>query len=224
MEYNKKFAGSKLGKIIMRNSVRIVSMQDLFWDEKICGRSLVKYVPSLYRESKGATGSQSTHYTILDDIFQGAEFSKDDKFIDVGCGKGRVLAYMLKRNFQGEIHGIELNEEVAEYCKEWAKKYPQVHVIAGDAFKLDYDQYTVMFMGRPFLPDMFHQFIEMLEQTMTHPLKVYYWVDQQSGDYLNDRAGWKLHRREWIFKKNGFYLALCPQRFAVWTYTPDKFS
>ena len=213
MEYNKKFNKSKFGAFVVRNSERLVKVQDLFWDEKICGRSLIKYVPSLYRETKGATGSQSTHYTILDDIFQGAEFSKDDKFIDVGCGKGRVLAYMLKRNFQGEIHGIELNEEVAEYCKEWADKYPQVHVIAGDAFKLDYDQYTVMFMGRPFLPDMFHQFIAMLEKTMTHPLKVYYWVDQQSGDYLNDREGWTLHRREWVYKKNGFYLAPCPQRF-----------
>ena len=92
----------------------------------------------------------------------------------------------------------------------------------GDAFALNYDKYTVMFMGRPFLPDMFYRFIEKLEQDMTHPLKFYYWVDQQSGDFLNNRPGWNMHRREWIYKKNGFYLASSPQRDSVWTYTPAK--
>ena len=222
MEYNKKFMKSKFGKFVIKNSERCVKLQDYFLDKKICGCSLVKYVPSLYRESKGATGSQSTHYTILDEMFQNATFSEQDKFIDVGCGKGRILAYMLKSNFPGEIYGIELNQEVGDYCKSWAEKYQQVHVLVGDAFALDYDQYTVMFMGRPFLPDMFHKFIEQLEQTMTHPLKFYYWVDQQSGDFLNDRPGWKMHRREWVYKKHGFYLAPCPQRYSVWTFTPQK--
>ncbi|MBE6877203.1 MAG: class I SAM-dependent methyltransferase [Ruminococcus sp.] len=222
MEYNKKFNKSKFGKFFIKNTNRIIKIGDYFYDKKICGCSLIRYVPSLYRESKGATGSQSTHYVILDEIFQNAVFSENDCFIDVGCGKGRILAYMLREKFPGEIHGIELNQEVGDYCKAWAEKYPQVHVNVGDAFALNYDKYTVMFMGRPFLPDMFHQFIEKLEQDMTHPLKLYYWVDQQSGDFLNDRPGWNMHRREWIYKKNGFYLASSPQRYSVWTYTPAK--
>lgn len=219
--YSKEFYSSFFGKVYWHITNKLASVYDLMWDLKICKKSLVKYVPSLYRESKGATGSQSTRYWFLDDIFSDAEFSPQDSFIDVGCGKGRVLAYLIRLGFPGKINGVELNADVAAFAQGWAKQYDNITIISGDAFELNYNEYNVFFLGRPFLPDMFSQFVAKLESELDHPIRFYYWVDQQSGNYLNDREGWMLVRRKKVFMHGPLCLAHCPQRFSVWTYTPQ---
>ncbi|MBR6385365.1 MAG: class I SAM-dependent methyltransferase [Ruminococcus sp.] len=218
----KKFYRNFFIRKFIRISREIVYFTDGIKDIKICGCSLVKYVPSLYRKSMGATGSQSTSYRILDEIFRGASFSENDNFIDVGCGKGRILAYMVGKGHKFPLNGVELNEDVAKYAQNWAARYNNINIINGSAFDLDYNKYTVLFMGRPFEPEMFYQFIDKLENELVHPIKLYYWVDQQSGDYLNDRKGWTMLKREKIFTKKGFFLAQVPQRYSIWTYDPNE--
>ena len=68
-------------------------------DKKICGMSLGAFVPTPYAESHGATGSQSAPYPGLDIILRDLVLAKEDSFIDIGCGKGRVIAYMASRGF-----------------------------------------------------------------------------------------------------------------------------
>lgn len=201
-------------------SKRVTYFFDGRKDKKICGCSLVKYVPSLYRETMGATGSQSTCYWALDKIFEGETFDKSDAFIDVGCGKGRVLAYMVSKGYPCSLTGIELNAEVAAYAQKWSKKYENITVMNGNAFELDYNKYTVLFMGRPFEPETFYKFIGKLESELKHPIKFFYFVDQQSGAYLEDRKGWVRKRRGSVHKSHGLYMYGSPQGFSLWEYTP----
>ncbi len=222
LKYDKKFYRSLLMRIVFRINRRVLNIYDAIQDKKICGCSLVKYVPSLFRESKGATGSQSTRYFVLDDIFKDEQFTSNDSFMDIGCGKGRVIAYLIKNKFSGKLNGIELNENVANFAKNWANKYDNVSIINGDAFKQNFDSYNIFFFARPFETEFFKNFIDKFEQELTHPVKVFYWCDQQSGNYLNDRFGWNLHKRTWIFKKHGFYISHFPQRYSIWTYTPPN--
>ena len=72
----------------------------------------------------------------MQEIFKDEQFVADDNFMDIGCGKARVIAYLLKNNFLGKVNA------------------------------------------------------------------------------------WIMHKREWIFKKHGFYVSRCPQRYSIWTYTP----
>ena len=222
LKYNRKIYNNWFVRKFVGLSGRLLDISDGLKDKKICGCSLVKYVPSLYRETKGATGSQATRYLILDEIFSGEEFGENDRFIDVGCGKARVLAYLLDNGFKGTLNGIELNKEVAEYAASWANRYDNVNIFQGDAFEHDYNSYDILFLGRPFETEFFKKFVAKLENELTHPIKFYYWVDQQSGNCLNERKGWELHKRKWIFKKNGFYISSCPQRYSIWTYTPSE--
>ena len=189
-------------------------------DKKICGCSLVKYVPSLYRETMGATGSQSTCYWALDKIFEGETFQESDAFIDVGYGKGRVLAYMANKGFPCSLTGIELNAEVAAYARKWSEKYDNITIINGNAFELDYNLYTVLFMGRPFEPETFYQFIDQLERNLRHKIRLFYWWDTESGDYMENRKGWVRKRRETIYKSHGLYMYGSPQGFSLWEFTP----
>jgi SAM-dependent methyltransferase len=220
--YKRKFYRNFFVRKFIRVSRKLSEIPDYFKDKKICGCSLVKYVPSLYRETMGATGSQSTCYWVLDEMFKDAQFNESDRFIDVGCGKGRVLAFMIKQKYPCSITGIELNKDVADFTKNWASKYENIEVINGNAFELDFDNYDVLFLGRPFEKEFFIKFTDKIETDVRHRLKLYYWVDQQSGDHLNDRPGWNMQIRKSLFVRHGLFLSMSPQRYSIWTYTPEN--
>ena len=139
-------------------------------DKKICGCSLVKYVPSLYRETFGATGSEATCYWALEKIFGDYAFDKNDSFIDIGCGKGRVLAFMQSKGYPCRLTGIELNKDVAAYAQNWASRYDNITILNGNAFELDYNDYSVLFMGRPFETETFCKFIDMYVACIVRPV------------------------------------------------------
>ena len=147
-----------LSKIYTTISIRAFWIIDRLNDYRICGQSLTRYVPSIYRDDAngvGMTGSQSTSYVILERIFSHVQLTEQDVFLDVGCGKGRVLAFLLKKHMPCKMYGIEINEVSGKVAMDWTQKYEQVIVTLGDAFKLDYNPYTVLFLGRTFLPKTF---------------------------------------------------------------------
>lgn len=216
--YNKKFYNSIFGKIYVYITNRIVDLYDYYWDMRICKKSLIKYIPSV--DDKKYTGTQSTRYWVLEHIFQNAKLNDSDSFVEIGCGKGRVVAFLIKSNFKCKITGVELNPEVAAYCKSWTSEYSNVEIINDNALNLNYNDYSSMFMGRPFLPELFEEFVNKIETELNHSITLYYWVDQQSGNYLNDREGWKLVKRRWLFRKHKLCIARFPQRYSIWEYTP----
>lgn len=220
--YNKKWQRTFFMKAIKKISGLIANIHDVYWDLRICKCSLVKYVPSLYRETLGATGSQSASYWALDDIFRDFKYNTDDKFIDVGCGKGRILAYLLREKAQCQLTGIELNKEVASYAESWSKRYEQINIISGNAFDLDYNNYTILFLARPFETAFFQKYLEKIEGELKHPVRFFYLCDTQSGHLLKDRPGWTKVRSAWYWKKYGLYLTSCPQRWSEWIFEPQS--
>ena len=213
-----KHLHSKISGVILR-------LMDEATDRRICGQSLVKYVKSVYRDDAsgvGMTGSQSTSYIILNRIFSHVALTERDSFLDVGCGKGRVLAFLVKKRAPCRLYGIEINEVSGKIACEWTKKYDQAIATLGDAFQIDYNSYTILFLGRPFLPKTFLQFIEKLESGLTHPITLIYWVDQQSGYLLKDRPGWEKQFREKLAVIHGLRIASVPQSYSIWTYDPAR--
>ena len=203
----------------------ILNRMDALLDYKICGQSLTKYEKSVFRDDEkgvGMSGSQATHYLILKHIFDRVDIKDSDYFIDVGCGKGRVLAYLIKHGYKCSISGIEINVISGKIAEKWTAKYPQINFMIGDAFKLNYNDYTVLFLGRPFLPVTFLEFIEQIEYQLEHPIQLIYWVDQQSGQLLLNRPGWTLVWRDKIDNIHGFEVAECPQGCSLWKYEPCK--
>ena len=200
---------------------RIVRLYDAMRDRRICGFSLAKgAAPSV----EGGTSYSATCYWTLDKIFSGVEFTSDDSFVDVGCGKGRLLAYMISRNFPGRITGIELDSSTAALARKWIQRYPQdkVRLIEGDAFRQQYDEYTVIYLFRPFETEYFIRFVHLLEQQLTHPVRLFYMTDQVNGRYLKDRKGWDLLFRRTCYRKYGLHMWYSPQKYSMWLYTPQR--
>ncbi len=204
---------------------RLLRCMDAAADLRICGRSLTGYVPSIFRDDKkgiGGTGSESTHYIMLRRIFSHVMLTASDALMDVGCGKGRVLAFLIGQKCPCPLYGVEHNEEVGKIAAQWTARYEQAHIIIGDAFRQDYDRYTVLTLARSFLPATFLTFVEQLEATLTHPVTLVYWFDQQSGHLLNGRPGWHMLMRETIARLHGIKIAVWPQSYSIWVYDPDK--
>ena len=217
--YKEEFYRNRVIRKLIHISRRTVDRIDGIRDRKTCGVPLSKYVPS---SAAGATGSQSTPYPVLETIYRDADFQAEESFLDVGCGKGRVLAFLLKKKCRWKLTGIELNKAVADFAKSWTDAYPEIELICGNALELNYDPYTVLHLGRPFEENLFLQFVGQLERTLTHPIKLYYWVEQESGHMLSGRPGWTRECRKILFFKKGFFIAMTPQTYSVWTYKPDE--
>ena len=222
--YQTWYMKTKIGQLYRKLSGQIATAFDISKDLKICGKSLTKYVASVDRKVLQATGSESARYWALDEVFKDMKFSKDDKFIDVGCGKGRILAEMERLHFPGQLYGIELNPVVAEYAQGWAKKYDNLTIYSGDAFKLDYNDYNIIMLCRPFLEEMYVTFLENMEKDIKHPVTVILYVDNYMAKYVKDKPQWTMHKQEVVFKKGLLAYSYYPVRYSIWTYDPTKNS
>lgn len=224
-EYNQTwYMKTKAGALYRKLSGQITTACDMVKDFKICGKSLTKYVASVDRKVLQATGSESARYWALDEVFKDMKFNKDDKFIDVGCGKGRILAEMERIKFPGQLYGIELNPDVAKYAQDWAKRYDNLTIMSGDAFKLNYNDYNIIMLCRPFLEEMYVTFLEKMEKDIKHPVTVILYVDNYMAKYVKDKPQWTMHKQEIIFKKGLLAYSYYPVRYSIWTYDPTKNS
>lgn len=222
-EYNQTwYMKTKAGALYRKLSGQITTACDMVKDFKICGKSLTKYVASVDRKVLQATGSESARYWALDEVFKDMKFNKDDKFIDVGCGKGRILAEMERIKFPGQLYGIELNPDVAKYAQDWAKRYDNLTIMSGDAFKLNYNDYNIIMLCRPFLEEMYVTFLEKMEKDIKHPVTVILYVDNYMAKYVKDKPQWTMHKQEVVFKKGLLAYSYYPVRYSIWTYDPTK--
>lgn len=89
-------------------------------------------------------------------------------FVDVGCGKGKVLC-IWEKMFRGsaEIIGIEYSRHLAKICVENLKiiQARRSRVIVSDVLKVDIaelGQYPLIYMFNPFDADLMARFLKQL--------------------------------------------------------------
>lgn len=203
-------------------SSKILNVVETRIDKKYCGKDLNKNFPSAFSDEKnkvGMTKTTPTRYCVLKEIFSHVDISADDSLIDIGCGTGRVLLY-LANNYDCKLTGIEYNSEPANIGSQWAEQYEKVSIVQGDAFDLDVNDYTVFYLFRPFLENTFEQFVEKLENELSHPVTLVYMSDSHSFKYLDGRDSWSLKFRDKIFKYKFLQLYFYPQSYSIWEYKP----
>lgn len=210
-------------RLYIKVTYRIVRIIDRIHDKRLCGCDLTR---KRKVQVEGATAYNPTVYWALDEIFKDTAFSANDHLVDVGCGMGRVIAYLLDKKFPGQLTGIEYDPYVAAVARKWMEKEKsgKVNLIEGDALKAQYDQYTILYLFRPFSEAFFKRMIIRLEEQLTHPIQLYYLTDYYSRQYLTGRPGWEMVSRRPIFTKYGLCLFASPQYFSIWKYRPSKES
>ena len=207
--------------IYVHSTYHLVRFIDGMRDRRICGCSLSKRRDT---NIEGGNHYAPTCYWNLDEVFKDTVFTAEDNFVDIGCGKGRVLAWWLDKGFPGTATGIELDPYVAGVAREWLKRYPEerVRLIEGDGLKQDYSKYTIIYIFRPFAIEFLVRFLELLEAQLTHPVCLHYMSDQFSREVLWQRPGWTGLRRRKVYKKYGLCLYGTPQYYSIWKYEPKR--
>ena len=138
-------------------------------DCALCGCSLAE--PGTTRFAKqGAHDPTPTPYFILENLFSELDFSEESHLLDVGCGTGRVLSFFIQSKLSGHATGIELDPDIAEYARNWSRRFTNVDVLCGSALETPLAPYTHLYLFNPFDTNVLMQFIMKIESEVRRPL------------------------------------------------------
>lgn len=117
--------------------------------------------PSRFHESMGANQTVSTDYALMPALL-GPVLKPGDVFVDVGCGRGRVLNWALDDGRAQTIFGIELDKDIAAGVARRFTENMNVTIVAGDALTSLPDSATVFYLWHPFEAPIMRRFRDTL--------------------------------------------------------------
>jgi SAM-dependent methyltransferase len=135
------------------------------------GRVLAGSVQSRYAHL-GAFHVTNSEYDDLPHLFAAAGVALDDVIVDVGCGKGRVINWLLSHHPTNRIVGIELDPEICARTAHRLRRRPNVEIRCGDAVELLPPDGTVFYLFNPFDEDVLRRFADRLAGRASRPERV----------------------------------------------------
>jgi SAM-dependent methyltransferase len=138
---------------------------------------------------------QPTAYHVLRKLLAKVPMQPDDSFVDIGCGKGRVLCLAAQQPI-ARAQGIEITPEHATAAKRnlerlKGKKAKEINVMLGSATDFDYAGGSVFYLYNPFGGDLFGQVVSNIRDGVKRgkrPVRVVY-VNPVCRDVL-DKSDW----------------------------------
>jgi SAM-dependent methyltransferase len=106
----------------------------------------------------GAFHVANSDYDDLPVLFGVAEITPDDVLVDVGCGKGRVINWLLIHHSANQIVGIELDPDVCSTTAKRLRRFPNVEIVCGDATAMLPEEGTLFYLFNPFDERMLRRF------------------------------------------------------------------
>ncbi|MGR3660045.1 MAG: class I SAM-dependent methyltransferase [Paracoccaceae bacterium] len=123
---------------------------------------------------------EATPYLVLNEILRTLKLGRDDVFIDLGCGKGRVLC-MASRTGAGRVIGVEQDPDFLDVAREnldaMPGKHAKVELFEGLAQDFDFSDATVVFLFNPFGAKTLEQVLDLLAASLKEnprPLRIVY--------------------------------------------------
>lgn len=161
------------------------------WLDLIYSHRLLRgNITTSYKEL-GANDIYHTKYSVLPIIFRLVRISKKDVIVDVGCGKGRVINFLLSRGYRNKLVGIELDKEIAARTAKQFRKYKNVAIIYGNALDNIPKDGTIFYFYNPFDRDVVARFEELLSQMFpTRPIRIIYYNPKSINVFCN--GNWRI--------------------------------
>ncbi len=146
------------------------------------------------RESRfshlGANETASTRYAALPHLL-GPYLRSGDVLVDVGCGRGRVLNWVLHDGRAAVIYGLEIDPEIANELRHRLRRHSKVRVLTGDALILLPDDATIFYVWHSFEKDIMVKFRDAVIQKYgalgtLHALRIVYHNAQYAEVWQDD--------------------------------------
>ena len=157
---------------------------------------------------------QSATYRILKKLLPEVEIGKDDVFVDIGCGLGRLMGYLFLNGKRGKKnYGVDINSNAAEFARQVFANDPDVTILCEDATKVRIDGGTVFLMYNPFGEGVLNDFLDHLEEMADPGCRVYYLhaVFEKAFKERGDR--WSCLKRVELKPKYHVPVVLCEYKF-----------
>jgi predicted RNA methylase len=146
-------------------------------------------------------GYQPTFYGVLEKMIRSLHLTPEDVFVDLGCGKGRVVFFMSLKKLK-KIIGVELDKKLIDIARKnlvnfKANKTP-IEFVNEDAAALDAKEGTVFFMYNPFGFKTLEEALENIKKSLSdnpRKIRIVYYGDP---NYINfiDRQDWLIQCKE----------------------------
>jgi predicted RNA methylase len=117
---------------------------------------------------------QKTPARVVFEIAKNAGLTKDDVFVDIGCGLGQV-GILINLISGIPVYGIEYEPAFCDFANECAAvlNRSEVTFINTDALEVNYSVGTIFFMYTPFKGEMLKQVLRRLrEQAVRRQIKI----------------------------------------------------
>jgi SAM-dependent methyltransferase len=159
--------------------------RNVYFDVRCQGRFLGGTVTSTHAD-EGAKDVHNSDYGQIARLFMQpailphwhpgyrSSSASDPVIVDVGCGRGRVINWLLCNGYCGEIVGIEIEERVAAETARRLRRRKNVSIRVGDACELLPENATLLYMFNPFNRQVMTRFCRRIESTYSRPLTIVY--------------------------------------------------
>ncbi len=113
-------------------------------------------------KNAGAYDTVNSSYFLLPKLFANTTITEKDVIVDIGCGKGRVINWLLAQGKRNKIIGIELDPDIAEETKKRLRQHKNVEIIHGNVLDCLPSNGTLFYLYNPFNADILKKFINCL--------------------------------------------------------------
>ena len=146
----------------------------------------------------GAKDTQSSFYYVMSSVFLYFPLKKGDVFVDIGCGKGRTINWLLVQGYTNRLIGIEIDEGIADRTKKKFAKYKNVEIISGNALDNIPAEGTVFYVYNSFNAEMLVRFKDLLRDMFGNKRKVtIIYVNYAHLDVFVDDPDWSVRRTDY---------------------------
>lgn len=200
----------------------IANLYDFLLDIFYCGHFLQKSVDRKIKTT-GYTSSQSCRYFIIESIFKNLSLRSEGNFLEVGCGQGRVLAFLKHKKTKWQLTGIESNPLALKICHQWADN-TDITILEKDVFNHNISDYNIFFVGHPFDDNNLSLFIKKIENEVVEKVIVIFVLDIKLGNFISQRKGWSISQRETIYTYHNLPILPHKNRYTIYYYSPNNYD
>jgi SAM-dependent methyltransferase len=178
------------------------------WHNWRLGLDLDQYVETAWSapEASEYNGYEATPWASFNKAMRRIALRPEGEvFVDVGCGKGKVLAMAARQPFR-KVIGVELSPKLADEARANLERLApklrcrDVEVVTADASAWEFpDDVTVAFFFNPFVGSLLAQVCDNLERSLVRaprPLRVVY--------ANSNRFEAQVRALSWLEKTGGF--------------------
>jgi len=142
-------------------------------------------------------------YTVIWLILDRLKMTERDIFVDIGCGKGRVLCCAAQHHIRKTV-GVEINPELCSAARNNVRRLRRakapVEIVEAQAQEADYSEGTLFFIFNSFGPKTMEMVQERIRNTLSgnpRDIKLVY-VNDRSGFHVLQDSGWLELIERWV--------------------------